>query len=329
MQEPSLKLKEIIYEITDNCYQNCSYCGSKDHINKTKIDGSRINNIVTTIANYPPEEINISGGNPLLVDYTIHESLVTKLKAKGVKCKLIINPFNISIDTDFDIIKLYDWVGISINNRHEVESLPLVMAMEGSIQDIRNKFTVITNFNISNIFDFGLIEKFVIDNDIIWQIQYTMYTEDNYKQAIYANSTSDSYLRQLISNSKANIVLGDNMNPKTKCTAGVHSLGICANGYVIPCLSMVSWMTTEQLNNSYQGNLSITSLQDIWENQFKDYRFKCFNSCKEHCNICKEVNVEPVITHSPIEPITFIKMQYPPIDTSMVMTYAVIPRWQF
>lgn len=35
MQNAHCELKEIIWEITDNCNQGCSYCGSKDIINKT------------------------------------------------------------------------------------------------------------------------------------------------------------------------------------------------------------------------------------------------------------------------------------------------------
>jgi MoaA/NifB/PqqE/SkfB family radical SAM enzyme len=62
MQNQHLKLKELIWEITGECKNNCSYCGSKKTNDKTVSDGVVLQ-IANKIAKYPPNEINISGGD--------------------------------------------------------------------------------------------------------------------------------------------------------------------------------------------------------------------------------------------------------------------------
>ena len=51
MQKPSLKLNEIIYEITSECHNNCSYCGSKE-VSSIPTDEIRIKRIIDEIQNY-------------------------------------------------------------------------------------------------------------------------------------------------------------------------------------------------------------------------------------------------------------------------------------
>jgi molybdenum cofactor biosynthesis enzyme MoaA len=59
-----LELQEIVWEITGECKNGCSYCGSKDAWNCIT-DVDKICKIADEIAKYPPKEINMSGGDPL------------------------------------------------------------------------------------------------------------------------------------------------------------------------------------------------------------------------------------------------------------------------
>ena len=90
-QSSHLKLKEIIWEITGKCDNKCPYCGSKEVWNE-EIDEYAIRKIASRICEYPPGEINISGGDPLLVPFEIHRDIVEAFKEKGIQCKILINP---------------------------------------------------------------------------------------------------------------------------------------------------------------------------------------------------------------------------------------------
>jgi hypothetical protein len=65
----------------------------------------------------------------------------------------------------------------------------------------------------------------------------------------------------------------------SKCTAGINSIGILASGGVVPCLSTQAWTSDDQV----EGNILNTSLEEIWENNFKEQRFGCFYCCKDAC----------------------------------------------
>lgn len=272
--EQHIKLKEIIFEITDACFQNCSYCGSKDDINKTPIDNDNIIRIVDNIASYPPDEIDISGGNPLLVDKHIHGYLTETLKTKNVICKILVNPFNVKT-SDIKTLQLYDWVGVSINNMAELNR-----AMHGDFVT-KFGFTVITNFNTSNVFLFKAIEDFVVTNKLQWQIQYTMYKGEN-ELALYDKPEAVNFFMSMIDQSSARIIKADNAN-QGKCSAGMASIGILASGFVVPCLSMRAW---EEDTLLCMGNLLEESLRCVWETRFAQYRCREFKCCKDVTKCC-------------------------------------------
>lgn len=275
MQKAHNRLVEVIWELTDNCNQNCSYCGSKDILNKTEIIVSKVKKIATEIMAMKPDEVNISGGNPLLVSYALHEYVTKVLHSEDIICKIIVNPFNIK-GCETPTLDLYDWIGVSINTKAELEEFK---------QQIKTKTTVITNFNTMNVFLFKEIESLVLDNKLQWQIQYTMYKGDN-ELAVYQNEEAKTYLANQIQKSKATIIPADNMN-QGGCSAGLHSVGILANGDVVPCLSMRSW--TDDLQR--KGNLLNETLYDVWVAGFAHFRCNEFECCKDITN-CLNKNKE-------------------------------------
>jgi len=284
MQPAIIELKEIIYEITDNCDSDCSYCGSKETRHKTRIDDEKITKIVDNIFSYPPKEINISGGNPLLVDSEIHYHILDLCKKEEVVSKIILNPFNI-VDKDYVLLKKYDVVGLSINTDDELKQAEVVISK-------LKKFTVITNFNIQNVFLYDNILDFCKrHNNLTWQIQYTMYKENN-PLALYSNEEVKKYLFDKIKNTYyPPRVLADNMN-NGECSAGRFSCGILADGSVIPCLSNRSW--TNLYYNA--GNLLKENFENIWIDYFSTYRCRENKCCKD---ICNAPYVSPPSTYNP------------------------------
>jgi MoaA/NifB/PqqE/SkfB family radical SAM enzyme len=315
MQNTKLKLNEIIWEITDQCHNNCAYCGSKDDLNKTKINPNKIIEIAKKIADYPPNEVNISGGDPLLIDILTTKIVTDILKIAGCRVKIIINPQSICPD-NIKKLDFYDWIGLSVNTNVELGLTESYFA-----SPIKENITIITNFSTSNVFLYDEIEKFVREHDLIWQVQYTMGTKDS----IYDCDSAKEYLFGKITKSfetGVRLSIADNMNTGS-CSAGSGSLGILACGSVVPCLSMRSWASDLNVQGSLvnvQGSLGERSLQDIWEGEFKVYRFCEFKCCKDVCNapyIQKAVEIAPSpvrLTPSPI---------FPDHNGASVMAYAV------
>lgn len=280
MQKPHLELQEIIWEITPECHNNCSYCGSKSVANQTA-HLPTVLEIAKAIAQYPPKEITISGGDPLLIPYEMHTEIITMFKQKNIETKILFNPKSEihPIQELPAIPELYDWRGISINTADELKKA------EACLTDKR--FTVVSNFNTSNIFLFNEIKNLVQRFNLTWQIQLTIYMNEDDERALYNNDEAFKYFNDKIHiayNEDTKILIADNCNSST-CGAGRRSLGILYDGSVIPCLSFRSWKYDQENKNNYdlQGNVLKQGLKHIWENGFANYRFSEFECCKDYC----------------------------------------------
>ena len=286
--DAQLELKEIIWEITSECNNGCSYCGSKDQCNQ-KTNDDVIRQIAIEISKYTPKELNISGGDPLLVSEDTHAFIVNTLP--DVKLKIIVNPKSINkYANSYSILKKYDVIGISINNQEEFNVIREIFNQLWS--KTNKKPTIITNFNVLNIFMFDQIKDFCKTHDLIWQVQFTICSDDS-QLGLYMpqNELACEFLFEKINKALDNnikIVLADNMN-NGKCSAGINSLGILSDGSIVPCLSMRSWATTEEcieeniLNNQTSFG-EFSNLGVIWQSKFSNQRFNTFKCCKDVCN---------------------------------------------
>lgn len=297
MVNPILKLREIIFEIVGKCENRCDYCGSKD-IWDEEIDEDKIKKIVDKICLYPPEQINISGGDPLLVSRETHKYIIKKLKEQKIFCKILINPKslfkeNILNVDKINILELYDHIGISINTKEEE------LLVEKLFNDFYHNVntTIITNFNMTNIFLFDKIKEFVKKQNLIWMVQYTVYCGKSEPLAIYNNEEAFEFLRNKIKsayNENLKIMISDNM-AFNECPAGTSGLGITYDGKVVPCLGMRSFYS--DINYVVQGSLlekinvdelmgdshKENPLKYIWEHKFQGFRFCKFMCCKDQC----------------------------------------------
>lgn len=308
MEQPALRLKEIIWEITLFCKNGCTYCGSKTGQLKYVPIPARILAIAKEIAKYPPEEIDISGGDPLEVSLDIHQQVVKILHDGGVKrVKLVMNPRSVKKFTERNgftsstaLFDLYDWIGISINDERDIEAA----------KDIglpHNKSTVITNFGVHNVFAYDAIEAML--GNRLWQVQFTMTEND----PLYKSPTAVKFLfdKMRVSMGKGKeIIPADNMNGGV-CGAGRNVLGVLHDGRLLPCLSMKSWR--KELPRC--GNLLETPLKELWEKGFSEYRFGSYKCCKDICG-------RQEFTCTPVKP---SGVSYPP-DTEVNPVYAVRPR---
>jgi MoaA/NifB/PqqE/SkfB family radical SAM enzyme len=339
MQQAHLKLKEIIWEITGKCNNHCEYCGSKDVWN-TNIDDSTTQNICDKICKYPPEQIDISGGDPLLVNYKTHKYIIDKLKEKNIICKILLNPKSL-LNCDYDkILQLYDWIGISLNTKEEFDALINETLSEGVATNfVRNhlsRSTIITNFNLQNIWNIDMIYNFVKKYNLAWQVQFTVYPENENKNAIYHNSDAVKYIvNKLKEYNYEKLILSDNMN-SGNCGAGLSSLGITYDGKVSPCLSMRSWTKDFDIGSLFGDQCSEDSfdydnpLEYIWKTYFSEYRFGEFKCCKDVCNnqcidkLLNESIAPSNLSSDEIDDLLIGKeIKYPLDNTQQVLYYGV------
>jgi MoaA/NifB/PqqE/SkfB family radical SAM enzyme len=315
-----LKLKEIIWEVTGKCNNGCTYCGSKE-LWKQDVNENIIKKIADSIAEYPPEEIDISGGDPLLVNIATHQYIIDKLSK--TKCKILVNPRSLSNTLNnsdqLKILNLYSHVGVSINTQEELE-LWKEFLNKNPHRNI--KFTVITNFNLTNFFLFDEFAK-SIGRDTLWQIQFTMYSSKDKQQqlAIYNHPQAVKQLNDNIAkHPDLKLIFADNCNHGA-CFAGLSTIGILSDGEVVPCLSMRAW--SNDITKYSEGNVLKTKLKEIWYSGFKANRFEEFKSCKDLCNgLTLKKSEKPLIPTGPIPRSGFFeqiqKEKFPP-DLSVTL----------
>lgn len=298
--KPICELNEVIWEICSKCNNNCSYCGSKDSFTDGKINEDIIYTIADELSCYSHHlDINISGGDPLLVSYDTHKK-IKELLSPYHTLKIIVNPKSFETCLDYkSILSLYDWIGISINTKEELDLFNKYQS------DFLENITIITNFNILTLWNYKQIEEMVYSKRLNWQIQYTMYPNFN-ELSIYDKKGPRDILFQYIKESfdkKVKLVLADNLN-NGECSAGKNSIGILSNGDIVPCLSMRSWDTDLNRKGCYLfGNISQNTLKNIWIHKFAGWRCDKQTCCKDICNAPYVINqpiyiptVEPIIT---------------------------------
>lgn len=315
MQGPFIKLKEVIWEITDKCRNNCSYCGSKKDLNKIVFDTDRAYAIAKELAVLAPEEINFSGGDPLEIRADVYEKIMAMFPVE-TKFKIIINPLSRRhIDDCYitSVLEKMDVVGISVNTLEELAAVK-------TLPKVSRPITIITNFSLLNFYDFEDIEEFVLDNDLGWQIQYTIdeklgiYNSDKAVMALF--DTIDSHFNTHQRWGKT--FIADNMNCG-ECFAGTKGVGILSNGDVVPCLSMRSYMDEMPV----MGNAVEDGMLNVWEKGFAAFRCSEFKCCKD---ACKEKQLfftqKPTIMHDPPQ-----NPSWPQPHDIVIMYGVQIPKW--
>jgi MoaA/NifB/PqqE/SkfB family radical SAM enzyme len=266
----------------------------------SKEDLSTIIAIINKIAKYPPAVLDVSGGDPLLLDGGLHEYLKQELPA--TRRQIIVNPKSFyTFSTKYQLEKVnqhYDQVGISINTEDEIKAFNEIK------NEIKIPITIITNFSLLNLYLVDSIASVVGSlkpQKVYWQVQFTMLTDNT--TTLYDKPQAIALLNTSLGK-YTNIIVADNAN-NASCLAGINSMGILHNGLVVPCLSMRSWCDT--LTDEVQGNLLEESLKDIWTTRFQKNRFEAVKCCKD---FCKHAKITPAPMVNPILGISLEPAEY-------------------
>ena len=315
-----LKLHEIIWEITNKCNNNCSYCGSKEiTTTTTPVADDHYKKMIDRIAEYPPDILDVSGGDPLLVGYEVHLYLREKLKT--TKCNILINPLSLRYKTQkMEIVNLYPLVGVSLNTEDEIR------AFEEIRDKISSPITFITNFSLLNLYLVDTLSDVIRNNP--WQIQFTMSRDQTI--TIYDKTKALEKLNLELGKRKSKgwpIIVADNASAdKSACTAGINAIGILYDGSIVPCLSMRSWCSN--ISAQIQGNIKTDDLKTVWLTKFQDSRFDDCDCCKDFCHnaLIQPIDLPPETPVITVTDLPWVTMQpkYAPIPPyPVVSVYAV------
>ncbi|MEK6832875.1 MAG: radical SAM protein [Nanoarchaeota archaeon] len=266
-----LKLEEVLWEVTSKCNKNCHYCGSKNVLNKKELTDDDKIKIAKQLADYGVKEVVLSGGEPGCLDTNTLKDIIRVLRNGNCIVKVVTNGKIFEHQMDFSH---FDAIGLSVN---EIKDIEFCKDKRGVNTD---NFTIITNFGTHNIWDFDKLYNFAMNYNC-WQVQLTM-------GELMLNADGIKYLKNKIKDTNKcfqfnpsegytsnKIILADNLQDGYNCTVGIRSCGITYTGEVIACLSERSY--SEKLN--IYGKLPEDSIENIWENKFKDIRFKCNRKC--------------------------------------------------
>lgn len=278
-----IKLKEVLWEVTNKCNRNCDFCGSKGILNRVDTSSEQKKDIARSIGEIA-EVVTLTGGEPLLLCDTLLEEILSIFKEYDCKVDVVTNGDNLTNSH----LKMFRNIGVSVNS---IEDAKTALNTIDNILEINSRpenIVFIMNINKLNFFDLEPIISQVAGTGIGFQFQLTMYKDDNPAKINGVEINEVRNKIDLLSNKYGVLyVLADNLQEHHDCQAGIYSCGVLFNGDVVGCLSERSW------NNSMnvQGNVLEESLTNIWINEFKKERFdscKCCRDCLKYVEDTKD-----------------------------------------
>jgi MoaA/NifB/PqqE/SkfB family radical SAM enzyme len=307
-----LKLKEVLWEVTNKCNRSCSFCGSKEIINCDDDSTVEQKYAIAESIGRAADVVTLTGGEPLTLDEQVLSSIVQILKSHSCEVDLVTNG-DLLQDWHFDLFRN---IGISVNSTEDATKLPQSIH-EKSV--LGGNIVFITNVNKINFFDLDDIFKAASDMAVGVQVQLTMYKEDDNSSMLSLQGITDlrDKIAALSVKHIVQFVLADNLQVTHECSAGISSCGVLYNGDVVPCLSERAWKS----EMSVQGNVLITSLKDVWINGFADQRFCDDCKCCHDCIMYPEYTL-PLVNDNDSDVIDWNKSARP-IDKSRTLLYGV------
>lgn len=296
-------LREMLWEYTLKCNKKCSYCGSKEVVNKLdESDAEAIRDIIATnIAEANLESLTFTGGEPsVLIHSLVNHIKYIKEQSPNTSLRVLTNGnlFSELVFPEFEkVYDLIDAVGISINEPNDIVEL------FGYINKVDLKrATMVTNFGNHNFKYYNQLQK-VACMFGAWQVQLTM--ADSLYLGFNDVINLTGRLNQLSLSNITQVVIADNLNT-SPCNAGLGCCSVTYDGYIIPCLSQRAWrkeleyvgclIQRDSENRIFTGPEN--QLSYIWENGFKKQRFDICPCCKDFTGIYKIEKIAEAVSGS-------------------------------
>jgi len=282
-----IKLKEVLWEITNQCNRSCSYCGSRDIINCGE-DTPLVKKLeIADEIGKNAESVTISGGEPFNMNPDDLSGCVTILRGHGCNVAVVTNGDKL-YNSHFGI---FDRVGVSLNTPEDCKTISSIFTHRINSEHY-SSIVFIVNINKINFFDVDSIIQTAKNFNIPIQFQLTMYkTKDDAMINGEHIATTRDKLTKFCKAESVSFVFADNLQESHECSAGIRTCGVLFNGDVVPCLSERSWKLAPRV----QGNLLIHNMSVVWKDAFKGCRFEDDYKCCRDCFNYTEPKPEPVL----------------------------------
>lgn len=291
------KLRQLFFEFTLNCNEHCWHCGSRcgdvHPVNEMTADEWKavLDHVKENFGEKLPQ-INVTGGEPLL--YPHFEEVMSYAHALGFKWGMTSNAILITKDVA-EMLKRCGMGTISVSidglrDTHDrLRGLPGAYdrAMAGVQNLIDLKFAhnimITTVINHETIHELEPLYKIMCDIDIdSWRVigveplgralqcpEKLMTPED---QRVLMDFIRRKRAEDMPVTYGCSHYLGLDYEMEVRdwyffCMAGVSIASITSTGDVTACLDI------ERTPSVIQGNIRERSFADIWENEFKAFRY--------------------------------------------------------
>jgi len=280
MQEVKWKLKELCFEITNECLLNCIHCSSSSKVGEGYLDKESILRTINEFEEMGGKELEISGGEPLLhpniweiLDYCKRRNFSTTLYTSGIGRALpseLANKINVDkaavslqgarkITEEVTGKDCYEQIKTFIKSLVEngIETEVHFVPMKQNYHDFENLLKECESIGVKNIKILRLIPQGrALDN---WERIHVPEIElKEFLKRIYEIDTS------------IKIEIGNPLKPykneRMNCKAAIASCLINSRGYVYPCPAL----KTDPLLSA--GNIHEKSLTELWEEGFESIR---------------------------------------------------------
>ena len=289
----NLGLHLVIAELTGRCNLSCSYCYRKNDLN---IDISDQSILFDQLSEINPYFINISGGEPLLIDNLIYIAESLKKNCK----RLLLTTNGLLIEKyPRNSYKIFDSIQLSLDgdrNTHEklrgANTYTKIINALNYLNSITSVSFLCTISSL-NSHQISALAKIAKETGSVPKIGrmcgfshscFSPISDPNTWKSILAESTKYGILNddplnfwfdeKKRSSSKPNKIVGG-------CTAGIAGVAISPELDVYPCVKL----------RIPAGNLKEQSLKDIWLNSPLFASLRDWHNLKGHCPSCEYVSI--------------------------------------
>ena len=292
----NVPLSSAVIEITNRCNLRCPFCYSASGCARPdELSLDELKAAIHDLKSFGCERCAILGGEFLLrKDWY---EIADEIRSTGMALQLLTNGLLVTdeIRRQFKALEPQA-VGVSLDGATP-ETYKLARGVDGYakvrkviddlVSDGINQVSAITTFNAKTLQDFDLFVKMFIDTPVVWEVQMAHKLSARFPGDLLMSR--EQYVWFVDKVTEALYTLHDRLKIATKddfgyfpmtpklrflcnqwngCHAGVHSVGIRANGDVVPCLMLGEHFV--------EDNLRRRPLAEIWNdpNSFARFRHK-------------------------------------------------------
>ena len=296
---PGNRLLTAVVEVTNRCNLRCPHCASDSGCARAdEMSLAELRQVILDLRSLGCREFTMLGGEFVLrPDW---EEVARAVKAAGLELQIVTNGLLITPDIRRRLRTLDpQTLGVSLDGATP-ESYRQLRGVDGYAlcrrllddlcADGFREVHAITTFNAKNLADFDRFAESFLDTRIVWQVQMAHRGGERFPDDLLMNRDQyEIFVDKVIGwqerhPERLRILPMDDfgycpLSPRLKyladrwqgCPAGRQTIGIRANGDILPCLSLGGAFV--------EDNLRRRPLTDIWKdpNSFAAFRHKSAN----------------------------------------------------